>query len=301
MTAAHNEEQHIEKVLQSVTSQTVLPERWVIVSDNSSDRTDEIARRYAQKHHYIRFLRIDRREGRSFGSKVLALHQGVRLLEGATYEYIGNVDGDLSLPPDYFEKLISRFQQNRRLGIAGGFVHEEQGGGFCSRRTNNPINVAHGGQLVRRECYEEIGGYAVLEYGGEDWYAQTCARMKGWEAQAFPELHIYHHRHTGEGSPRLATLVRLGRLDYSFGSDPIFEFLKCMRRLRDKPYLVGAAIRFGTFLWMSVCSRPRPVPDEFVAFLRKEQRTRLGTVVRLLSIDRSSKPKQHASARVECN
>lgn len=275
LTAAHNEEQHIEKVLQSVISQTRLPERWVIVSDNSSDRTDEIVRSYARKHQFVKFLRIDRNQGRSFGSKVLALHQGAKLLDGATYNYIGNIDGDLSLPADYFEKLISRFQQNPRLGIAGGFVHEEQGGEFRSRRTNSTWNVAHAGQLVRRDCYEQIGGYAVLEHGGEDWYAQTCARMKGWEVQAFPELHIHHHRHTGEGSARLANWMRLGRMDYDFGSHPLFEAVKCVRRFPDKPYVIGGSARFAAFLCSYVSRRRRPVSAEFAAFLANEQKSRL--------------------------
>jgi glycosyltransferase involved in cell wall biosynthesis len=301
LTAAHNEEQHIEKILQSVTSQTLLPERWVIVSDNSSDRTDEIVRSYSQRHQFIKFLRIDRPQGRSFGSKVKALHQGAKLLSGVTYAYIGNVDGDLSLPADYFETLISRFEQNPRLGIAGGFVHEEQGGEFRSRRTNSTWNVAHAGQLVRRECYDEIGGYTVLEHGGEDWYAQICARMKGWDVQAFPELHVYHHRQTGEGGPRLANWARLGRLDYDLGSYPLFEAVKCARRFRDKPYLLGGLTRFAAFVWSSISRRTRSVPPEFAAFLANEQKTRLLAAIRFRNAKRSAASNDGAAARVQFN
>jgi poly-beta-1,6-N-acetyl-D-glucosamine synthase len=278
MTAAHNEELHIEKTLLSVTSQTILPERWVIISDNSRDRTDEIVQSYADRYTFIRFLRIDRPKGRSFGAKVLALHEAVKLLGGVTYDFIGNLDADISLRPDYFQRLFSKFEQDSALGITGGFVYEENEGKFASRRINSTRDVAHAAQLVRRECYEEIGGYKVLEYGGEDWYAQTCARMKGWAVQAFPELHIFHHRHTGEGSRLLANHIRLGRLDYSFGSNLTFEFLKCFRRMREKPYVLGASIRLFTFCWRSIRKKPRSVPDEFIAFLRKEQRVRVASL-----------------------
>jgi poly-beta-1,6-N-acetyl-D-glucosamine synthase len=276
MTAAYNEEQHIEKTLRSVVSQTVQPERWVIVSDNSSDRTDQIIENYARQYDFIRFLRVNRPKGRSFGSKARALHRGAELLESVSYNYIGNVDADLSLPRHYFDGVLAKFEHNPKLGIASGFVHEENHGEFTSRKINDVRNVPHAAQLVRRLCYEEIGGYAILEHGGEDWYAQIEARMKGWEVESFPELHIFHHRHTGEGSPKLATCIRLGKLDYSFGSDPLFEALKCVKRVGERPYVLGAALRLAAFCWESVCRKSRPVSDDFVAFLRNEQRGRLG-------------------------
>ncbi|HEX3107152.1 MAG TPA: glycosyltransferase family 2 protein [Terriglobales bacterium] len=295
MTAAHNEEQHIEKTLQSIVSQTVLPECWVIISDNSTDRTDQIIEDYAQRYSFIRFLRVERPQGRSFRSKVLALHHGSKLLENAEYDYIGNVDADLSLDPDYFDKLIAKLEQNARLGIAGGFVHEEFHGKFASRRINSVRNVAHAAQLVRRKCYEVIGGYAVLEYGGEDWYAQIRARMEGWEVRSFPELHIFHHRHTGEGNRRLANCIRLGRLDYAFGSDLGFELLKCARRVREQPYLLGAVVRFGSFFWDSICRKSRPVSKEFMKFLREEQRRRMGFSLRISRSKTSPSISEHAS------
>ena len=301
MTAAHNEEQHIEKILQSVLSQTLLPERWVIVSDNSSDRTDEIVQSYVDRYGFIRLLRVSRPGGRSFGSKVRALHQGATQLQGAAYSYVGNVDGDLSLSADYFESLISRFEQNPRLGLAGGFVQEEERGQFRNRRTNSTWNVAHAGQLVRRACYEEIGGYAVLEHGGEDWYAQTCARMKGWEVQAFPELHIYHHRHTGEGSSRLANWARWGRMDYDFGSYPGFEAVKCVRRFQDKPYVLGGLTRFVTFMWGYISRRPRPVPPAFATFLANEQKHRLRSAMRFPKEKSPVPSNDGANPRVQFN
>jgi len=45
ITAARNEEAYIEKTIKSVISQTILPKKWVIVSDGSTDRTDEIVRK----------------------------------------------------------------------------------------------------------------------------------------------------------------------------------------------------------------------------------------------------------------
>lgn len=278
-TAAYNEEENVAKTIESVLSQTLRPKMWVIVSDGSTDGTDEIVKEYAEKNECIRFLRRPRTPGHNFGAKVRALGTGMALLADVEYDYIGNVDADLTIEPSYFESLLARLGDNPSLGIAGGFVFEEYGGTFRSRRSNRTYSVAHAGQLVRRECYEAIGGYTVLEYGGEDWHAQTSARMKGWDARAFPELPIYHHRHTGEGDVLIRHRFRQGRMDHSFGSDPLFEVLKCLERLPERPFVMGGLARLLGFAWSYLQQESRPVSPEFVAYLRKEQREKLFSAI----------------------
>jgi poly-beta-1,6-N-acetyl-D-glucosamine synthase len=276
MTAAHNEEAHIEETMRSVACQTVLPHRWVIISDNSSDRTDEIVRDYAERHAFIQLLRVDRPAGRNFGAKVRALHRGYKLVENLAYSYIGNLDADITVGPTYFETLIHCFERQPALGMTGGFLYEEQEGQFASCWNNSTHDVFHAAQLVRRECYEAIGGYSVLKYGGEDWLAQTSARMKGWKVEALSDLAIFHHRHTGTGDPRvLRDRFRLGLGDHSFGSDPLFEALKCLRRVHEKPFLLGAMARMVGFCWGYISGKRPAVSPEMVAYLRQEQRSRV--------------------------
>jgi biofilm PGA synthesis N-glycosyltransferase PgaC len=275
MTAAHNEEAFIEQTIRSVLSQTQLPRRWMIVSDGSTDRTDEIVEKYARQNDFIRFLRLVRPPGRNFGSKVAALQKGSKLLNDADFGFIGNIDADVSVEPTYFADLIDHFVRHPRLGLVSGFVCEEKAGEFRSRRSNRVHSVPHAAQLVRRECYETIGGYAVLPYGGEDWYAQTCAKMNGWEIEALPELPVFHQRHTGTEGGLLRAQFRLGRLDYSLGSDPPFEIFKCLGRLGEGPLFVGGLVRLAGFWWSYVCRHRRPVSSEFVAFLRSEQRSKV--------------------------
>ena len=280
MTAAYNEEASIAQTIESVIAQSILPKRWVIVSDASSDRTDEIVNAYAANHDFICFLRRSRAPGRSFGSKVSALQQGCKLLDDVDSEFIGNLDADVTIGPTYFQDLIARFDQNPRLGVVGGYVYEESNGEFRSRRGNRTYSIAHAGQFLRRECYRAIGGYVVLEYGGEDWHAQTSARMLGWEASAFPEIKILHHRHTGTGDNVVRHRFRQGRMDYSFGSRPLFETLKCLERLPDAPFLIGGFARLAGFFWSCILREKRPVSAEFMAFLRKEQTGKLASLFR---------------------
>ncbi len=180
ITAAHNEEAYIERIIQSVLSQEVLPRKWVIGSDGSSDRTEEIAGRYAKAHAFICLVRLSRSHGRDFACKVNAIHVGREHLKDVDYEFIGNLDADVSVAPSYYARLLEKFEADPRLGLAGGFVFDEQFGQFRCRRTNSIWSVAHAAQLVRRECFERIGGYAPLKYGGPDWCAEVNARMRGW-------------------------------------------------------------------------------------------------------------------------
>jgi glycosyltransferase involved in cell wall biosynthesis len=275
LTAAHNEEADIGRTIESIICQNVRPTQWVIVSDNSTDRTDQIVQEFANQHTWIRFLRVSREPGRSFASKVIALREGEKLVEGISYDYLGIVDGDVTFEGDYFHRLIERFRENPRLGIAGGFVYDLLDGHFQNRPGNSSRSVAHAGQLVRRECYEAIGGYAVLRYGGEDWHALISAQIKGWSTEAFPELKIFHYRPTGTKGNRLDHIFRQGRMDYSFGSYFPFEVFKCLARIRSRPLLIGALTRLLGFSWAALIQEERPVTKEFISFLRKEQKDRL--------------------------
>ena len=76
ITAAKNEESYIRDTLESVVKQTQLPKIWIIVSDGSTDRTDELVTDFARNHRFIRLLRLDNQAVRSFSSKVFAANAG---------------------------------------------------------------------------------------------------------------------------------------------------------------------------------------------------------------------------------
>jgi biofilm PGA synthesis N-glycosyltransferase PgaC len=277
LTAAYNEEAYIGATIESVAAQTHLPERWVIVSDASKDRTDEIARSYADKFPFLQFVRIQEKHARNFGAQVMAIRRGFEELRDVDYEFIGNLDADLTFEPGYFEKLLRKFDDDPKLGIGGGFIHERASGGmFRSRPLNTERSVGHAVQMVRRECYEEIGGWVAMPYGGQDWQALVSAEMHGWRVRSFSDLPVHHHRPTGGGDRRFRNLFREGRMDYSVGSYPPFEIFKLARRIRFKPYVLGSLVRLSGFLWCYWIRQERPVSKEFIAFLRAQQKTALG-------------------------
>src|SRR2546423_14127260 len=119
ITPARDEAAYIRKTLEAMVAQTVRPLRWIIVSDGSSDGTDEIVKEFADRHGWIELLRTPERKERHFGGKVNAFNAGYARLNGLGYEVIGNLDGDTSFAADYIEYLLGKFAQNPRLGVAG--------------------------------------------------------------------------------------------------------------------------------------------------------------------------------------
>jgi glycosyltransferase involved in cell wall biosynthesis len=67
ITPARNEEDYLELTIKSMIQQTLLPIKWVIVSDGSTDRTDEIVKKYAAAHNWIELLRMPERKFRRQG------------------------------------------------------------------------------------------------------------------------------------------------------------------------------------------------------------------------------------------
>lgn len=275
LTAAHNEEAYIAGVIESVVAQTVRPAKWVIISDRSTDRTDEIARSYCDKYDFIELLHVSHSAGRGTPSKVHALSAGLECVQGESYKFIGNLDCDILLPREYYARLLERFRSEPILGIAGGMIFEMRKGQLLSRPANRSHSVAHAAELVRKECFEAVGGYSPLKYGGEDWLAELSARMLGWETRSFSDLEVRHLRPTGGADTWHRHCFREGKADYSFGTITLFELLKCIARISEDPWIIGAIVRLAGYCWSYIKRDDLLVPHDVVKFLRNEQRQRI--------------------------
>jgi poly-beta-1,6-N-acetyl-D-glucosamine synthase len=275
VTAAYNEGAYIESLIKSIVAQTVPPIRWVIVSDASTDRTDEIVQRYADQYPFIELLRIGDDHPRNFAAQVYAINSGFARVKETEFDFIGNVDADVTFEPTYFSDLLNQFADDPGLGLAGGSICEEQDGIFVPRPLNSPHSVAHAVQLFRRECFEDLGGYPALPHGGPDWYAVVRSRMNGWQVRSILQLRVFHHRPTGGAAGWIRSALRQGRMDYSLGSHPLFEMARLARRLRSRPVILYAALRLGGFLSCYCTGEKRMVSRDFIAFLRQEEIERL--------------------------
>jgi biofilm PGA synthesis N-glycosyltransferase PgaC len=280
VTAAYNEREHIEKTLKSVTAQTILPRKWVVVSDGSNDGTDDVVREYAASRPFIELVRRERSHGHNFASKVYAFHLGVKRVLDMPVDFVGNLDADVSFAPSYFAELFKKFECDPGLGIAGGAICERDGEEYRPRRNNRIDSVAGAVQMFRRQCYEAMGAFLPLRNGGEDWCAQIMARMNGWRVETFTDLEVRHHRPSGATAGAVGHWFRQGLMDYSLGSALVFELCRVCWRAQEYPVVIGAAARFGGYVWACCRREGRIVPDDVVGYLRQEESTRLRLLVK---------------------
>jgi glycosyltransferase involved in cell wall biosynthesis len=279
ITPARNEEAYIERTIKSVISQTVLPRTWVIVSDGSTDRTDEIVKGYLPANPWMQLIRMPERKERHFAAKVHAFSAGYVRVKGTGYDIIGNLDADLSFEADYIEFLLEKFAGDPGLGVAGTPFIEDASQPYDYRYTNIE-HVSGACQLFRRECFEAIGGYTPIKGGGIDWVAVTTARMKGWKTRTFTEKTIFHHRTMGTGKGNVLTArFRLGKEDYYEGSHPLWELFRAVYQMRFSPLVLGGLFTLAGYIAACLQRMERPVSPELIAFYRKEQIQRLKTKV----------------------
>ncbi|MDA8174671.1 MAG: glycosyltransferase family A protein [Nitrospiraceae bacterium] len=271
ITPARNERENIERTIRSVAAQSLLPRKWIIVSDGSTDGTDEIVKTYVPRYPFIELVRAGNGDKYNFGSKVHAFNAGYASLGGTEYDYIGNLDADITFQNDYFERLLVKMNGNGKLGLAGGMVSEFLENGLIHADYN--INsVAGAVQMFRRRCFDEIGGYLPLRFGGIDAVAEVMARMHGWQVRSFQDLIVHHHGRIGISEKGvLSARWRFGKRDYSMGMHPLFMLLKSISRFREKPYVIGSMFMMGGYMWSLMRNARVSIPRDVLEYTRREQ------------------------------
>jgi biofilm PGA synthesis N-glycosyltransferase PgaC len=274
ITPARNEEAFIELTIKSVIGQTVRPVKWVIVSDGSTDGTDEIVKKYASENPWIELVRMPERRERHFAGKVQAFNVGYAKVKDLIFDIMGNLDADITFEEDYISFLLEKFAVNLRLGVGGTPFRE--GLQQYDYRFTSIDHVSGACQLFRRECFEAIGGYVPLEMGGEDLVAVTTARIKGWQTKTFMEKNSEHHKKSQSGRhTTLKAIFRSGHHDYLMGGHPVWQVFRSVYQMSKKPFLVGGSVLLAGYLWAVVTRAERLVPKELVEFRGKEQMGRL--------------------------
>jgi len=272
ITPVRDEAQFVLGTIESVLRQTIQPVKWIIVDDGSTDATNSIIARYAGEYSWIQTLRRENRGHRSLGGGVEGFLTGCKLLPSEAWEFLVNLDSDLTFAPDYFEKCFERFRTMPRLGIGGGTIYDRVDGHL--RLESSPgFHVRGGTKIYRRECWEKLDG--LFPSLGWDTVDELKANQLGWTTQTFPDLRLVQHRVTGSAWGRWGNAVNDGMADYVVGYHPLFFFLKCLRHVFHAPYILRSlGLAYG-FLFSLVRQSPYISDQELRIYLRRQQLRRL--------------------------
>lgn len=164
---AYNEERFLGNTLQSIINQSVDEFELIVVDNNSTDKTSEVAL--------------------SYGARVIKeKHPGVALARQAGFlaakgEIIATTDADTVVPHDWLERILSEMENNKYVAFGGlnrlysGPVSARAAGRFLfspfwiiDRYLSGGWNLMGSNLAVRKSAFEKIGGFNTKLTLGED-------------------------------------------------------------------------------------------------------------------------------------
>jgi poly-beta-1,6-N-acetyl-D-glucosamine synthase len=278
VTPAWNEASHLERTARAIAAQSRRPDLWLIVDDGSDDDSPQILARLEREIEFLKVLpgprqALEESDDRlAIAAEARAFNSALDTVDVDSYDFIGKLDADIELEPDYFERLLGHFEAEPELGIAGGVLLEDDGSGW--RLTKVPAYHVRGAlKLYRRVTLERIGG--IEERLGWDTIDETYARMYGYATRSFPDLVARHHRPVATRGGALRGRARHGRCAYILGYPAWWVALRSPKVAGERPFgLSGAAFLYGYA--RSALSPERSIEDDrFKRFVRRELRGRL--------------------------
>jgi hypothetical protein len=104
---------------------------------------------------------------------------------------------------------------------------------------------------------------------------EVKANMLGWVTCTLPGIKVIHHRPTGAAYGAWNDMAKGGMANYIAGYHPLFMFLKCIRRMVEKPYFIGGcALLFG-FVKGYLKRVPQVDDKALISYFRRQQMNRL--------------------------
>jgi biofilm PGA synthesis N-glycosyltransferase PgaC len=271
-----NEGAHLDRTVRAVAAQAVLPDRWIVVDDGSADDTPAIARRWDAELPFLTAMTADDGEdGRdrlALAREARAFNQALRAAGWEDYDYIGKLDGDVELPPDWFATLVAQMEAEPDLGIVGGRLIEPLPGGW--KMIPIPDHHVHGAvKLYRRACLQAIGG--VPERLAWDSIDETYARMRGYRTLSLPGLVARHHRPWGSADGRLRGKARHGECAWILHQGLLWTVMRIFKLALVSPYVLSGLAYFYGYASAALRGVERVDDREFRRFVQRELRDRI--------------------------
>lgn len=269
ITPCRDEAAFLQTTIDAIAAQTVPPTSWVVVDDGSTDATPEILARAAERLPFLRVVRRANRGARAVGPGVIeAFYAGLETVDLEQFDYVCKLDGDLDLPPRYFERAFERFEADAWLGNLSGKVFLREGDTLTEERMGDE-NAVGAAKLYRVACFRDIGGFVrQVSWDGID--GHMC-RMRGWIAGSVhdPEMKVIHLRLMGSSQHSIwAGRTRWGRGKYFMGSAPYYVAAVACYRLFERPFVLGGIGIFWGYLKAWWKGHPRHEDREFRRYFR---------------------------------
>lgn len=237
VTPVHDEATNLPRLVEAVVAQTAQPSEWVLVDDGSTDGTREHARSLADSHPWVRLVELPSSATATRGAPIVRSFLAGEATVDPSVEVVVKLDADVSMDPDYFERLLGEFAVDEALGIASGTALEWQDGEWRPR-FGTGTSVWGAARAYRRACFTAVS--PLVERMGWDSVDEHKAQLAGWRTRTLPGLSFRHHRAEGaRDESQYGAWHRQGELAYYLGYRPSYLALRTVYHLRRSPAAVG--------------------------------------------------------------
>jgi glycosyltransferase involved in cell wall biosynthesis len=270
VTPAHSEAQNLARLASSIVTQVRLPKTWIIAENGSDGATTKVARDLTERYPWVKVLSLGGRSDPVRGAPVVRAFAAAVACLAPEPDVVVKADADIEFDPQYFEKLLTAFERDTRLGIASGARYEQLRDGSW-RADWTPHGYAEAQcRAYRWRCLMEIS--PLEERMGWDTIDEVSARLMGWRTRGFREFGFRHHRPVGtrDGS-RVRAWANQGRTAHYLGYRPSYLGLRTLRRMASEPAAVGLLIGYAE---RSLQGKPRHRERAIVEYISAQQRMR---------------------------
>lgn len=273
MTPARNEEKFLPRVIKSINKSSFKPALWVIVDDNSNDKTPNIIQYALKEHRYIKKIRLSNEGNRNFFNYSYVCKTGfdytIQLAKEneIDWEYIILLDADTIVEQSYFEDIIVKMQEDSIIGIASGEVYVLKKSKIIieKRFRDRPSGTA---RIWRKDCFLETDGYSITQ--APDSVSRVKANLKGWRTVRFREPKAYQLRETSSAEGLWKGYVIRGEVTYHLHCHILLVLTRGLSyMIQPKFYLVIPY--FIGYLESMIRKKPRIQDEEIVLYYQKER------------------------------
>jgi glycosyltransferase involved in cell wall biosynthesis len=238
VTPVRNEAKNLERLADSMATQALLPEQWVIVDNGSIDESPEVIARVVDRLSFASTVNVPNLAPSTVRGRpiVAAFQAGVAALDRPS-DVVVKLDADVSFDPDYFERLVRAFAEKDRLGIASGTCYEQDENGEWHPTYTTRDHVRGATRAYRSACFRSVT--PLEERMGWDGIDELKAQVAGWQTASIPDLRFYHHRLLGARERAWSKWVGQGDMAHYMGYRFAYLLARTGYRMIREPAAAG--------------------------------------------------------------
>ena len=231
----HNEEVYIKDCLTSLANQSLLPEKIVVVDDNSTDNTAKIVKNLTKEFLFLKLIHKTSSNQHLPGKKVIrAFNYGLDTLDGG-YDVICKFDGDLIFPKKYLETIASHFESDSKIGMVSGHCYIQKNNAWIYENIASKSHTRGPIKAYKKACFKAIGGLKIAV--GWDSVDELMALYFDWKFYTDHRLLVKHLKPTGANYD-LKTAALQGKALYKMRSGFAITLLSALKMAFNKKQLV---------------------------------------------------------------